>query len=331
LLIEQGYEVIGVYILGWLGDEEFPCHWQAEEADARAVAEKLNIPFYTLNLSAEYKKGVIDDFIAKYRQGLTPNPDVLCNSEIKFQAMPEMARQFEPDFIATGHYAKMSNPGLKDAHILVPEDKNKDQTYFLWRIKREILPKVLFPLGDIPKDEVRRLAKKYDLPTAKKKDSQGVCFIGPLNVRKFLAKYLKPQEGEAVLKDGRVVAKHQGAAMYTIGQRLASGSVEWTGDVPPLFVIKKDLDKNQLLVGPDRDVFGDHLTAGQLNWHIPPTEKEFACDIRIRYRQVSVKARVILEGDRAIVRFTEKVRAITPGQSVVFYQEGRLLGGGVID
>jgi tRNA-specific 2-thiouridylase len=331
LLVEQGYDVIGVYVLGYWGDDEYVCAWQPEEQDARLVANKLNIPFYTVNLSQEYKKKVIDDFIDKYRQGLTPNPDVLCNSEIKFRALPELIRQFEPDFLATGHYAAIVNGTTKNALIAHPKDTSKDQTYFLWRLDKQILAKLIFPLGLLTKDETRQLAKKYDLPTQNKKDSQGVCFIGPLNVRKFLHRYLQPKEGEAVLSDGRVIAKHEGAVMYTIGQRLSAGSVNWTGDVPPLYVIAKDLKNNRLIVGDDKATLRQTLTAKELNWHLLPPKKHFTAEAQIRYRQRAVEAQFELENGCIHVEFKEPVRAVTPGQSLVIYKDNCLIGGGVID
>lgn len=329
LLVKQGYDVIGVFVLGWLGEENFPCAWQKEEADARTVAEKLGIPFHTINLAKEYKARVIDDFLAKYQQGLTPNPDVLCNSEIKFGALLDAIRQFEPDYLATGHYARMA---VKDCPLIcIPADKDKDQTYFLWRIRASVLPKILFPLGGLTKKEVRSLANKYQLPTATKKDSQGVCFIGSLKVREFLRHYLSPKPGQAVLKDGRVIATHQGANLYTIGQRLSADSVDWVGDVPPLYVIAKDSARNEIIVGPDKDTFSSRLTASQLNWHQEPDSDSFQCQARVRYRQVAVEAKVKLTGDQAEVEFDEPIRAITPGQSIVFYQGDVMLGGGVID
>jgi len=337
LLVEQGYDVIGVFVLGWLGEENFPCAWQKEEADARAVAEKLGIQFHTINLAKEYKARVIDDFLAKYQQGLTPNPDVLCNSEIKFGALLDAIRQFEPDYLATGHYAKIGqvpstkNQAPNNIHITIPKDKDKDQTYFLWRIKPSVLPKILFPLGDLTKKEVRSLASKYQLSTATKKDSQGVCFIGSLKVREFLRHYLSPKPGQAILKDGRVIATHQGANLYTIGQRLSADSVDWVGDVPPLYVIAKDLAKNQIIVGPDKNTFSSSLSASQLNWHQLPSSDSFQCQARVRYRQVAVETKVKLSGDRALVEFDEPIRAITPGQSIVFYQGDVMLGGGIID
>lgn len=326
LLIERGYEVIGAYILGWTGTEEFPCSWQEEESDARKVAEHLSIPFHTVNLSKDYESSVIDDFFAKYREGLTPNPDVLCNREIKFKALWDAVRQFEPDFIATGHYAR-----IEDRKIFKGKDQDKDQSYFLWGVESKMVEKILFPIGDLRKAEVRQLAKKYRLPTANKKDSQGICFIGPLKVRKFLASKLMPNEGVAVLKDGRFVGSHKGFQLYTIGQRLGSGSVDWTGDVPPLFVVVKDAKNNLLVVGTDQDTYSKSLLADSTNWLTAPTSKTFAAYVKIRYRQEDIQATINQLGKQLTVTFDKPVRAITPGQSLVIYsKEGQLLGGAFI-
>lgn len=329
LLKQQGYDVIGVYILGWQGTKEFPCSWQKEELDARAVADKLGIAFITVNLTEQYKKSVIDEFFSGYKKGLTPNPDILCNREIKFKALLEAVRQLEPDFVATGHYARVIKKG-KSYFIGKGIDSSKDQSYFLWGIDQSVLPKVLMPLGELTKVTVRKLACEFKLPTATKKDSQGVCFIGPLKVRKFLQTYLAPKPGRAVLKDGRVIATHEGAALYTIGQRLAAGSVTWTGDAPPLFVIAKDIKKNLLLVGSDSETFSSKLTAINDSWFIIKPTKKFEALAKIRYRQEDVKATIIPLKDSIRVEFVEPVRAVTPGQSIVFYDSNALLLGGAV-
>lgn len=327
LLKEQGYDVIGVYILGWTGTDEFPCAWQNEQADAQAVAEKLRIPFYTVNLSKEYETEVIDTFFAEYNAGRTPNPDILCNREIKFKHLWRAVRQFEPDYLASGHYARMQQVASNKWQIAKPKDTEKDQTYFLWGVNKMMLPKILFPLGDLTKKQVRVLAEKYNLPTAKKKDSQGICFVGPLKVREFLRTRVKSRPGQAVLPTGEIVAKHEGVEFYTIGQRLGVGSVAWTGDVPPLFVAAKDQPTNTLIVSGDHDTFADSFTAEQPNWQ-QPVGDSFDCLVKVRYRQADVRATVTVAKNNIHVALAEPVRAITPGQSVVFYSaDGELLGG----
>ena len=327
LLKDQGYEVLGFYILGWLGTPEFPCPWQKEEKDARAVAEVLGIPFHTVNLSIVYEEEVIDRFFALYQAGVTPNPDILCNREIKFKALWQAIRQFECDYIATGHYAY-----AKDGQIFKAKDQNKDQTYFLWGIEKTILPKIIFPLGELTKPEVRKLAKKYHLPTATKKDSQGICFVGPLKVRQFLTSRVKTKPGDVYLVDGRKIATHEGVELYTIGQRLAAGSVDWTGDVPPLFVSAKDIKKNRLIVGADSQTFGTKLVAGSLNWLSELEGPTFEGLAKIRYRQKDEVVTAINTGSKLSVEFSAPVRALTSGQSIVFYSKtGQLLGGGIIE
>lgn len=351
LLKQQGYDVIGVYILGWTGTKEFPCSWQEEERSAREVAEKLVIEFHTVNLGPEYENEVIDKFFAGYKAGVTPNPDVLCNREIKFGAAWRAVRQFEPDFIATGHYARMQEiPNIENSDtensieienlklkihshpaIFKARDVNKDQTYFLWAIDRAMLPRILFPLGELTKPEVRQLARKYGLPTADKKDSQGICFVGPLKVRQFLQTRIRPLPGDVITTDGKTIARHEGVELYTIGQRLGAGQVEWTGDVPPLFVVAKDLKTNTLVVGADHETFSQSFIARQLNWLVSEQRGEFEANVKIRYGQEDVKAKIESVDSSATVTFSKPVRAVTPGQSFVMYDyTGALLGGGII-
>ncbi len=349
LLKNQGYEVLGFYILGWLGTPDFPCPWQKEEKDAREVANVLGIPFHTINLSKVYEEEVINRFFAGYQAGVTPNPDVLCNREIKFKALWKAIRQFECDYIATGHYARCQQtaishqlsangeadsrqPLAESSRIFKPKDSVKDQTYFLWGIEKSILPKIIFPLGELTKPEVRKLAKKYHLPTATKKDSQGICFVGPLKVRQFLASRVKTKPGDVYLVDGRKIATHEGVELYTIGQRLAAGSVDWTGDVPPLFIIAKDLKNNRLIVGTDSQTFDSMLIAGSLNWLEEPKSQTFEALAKIRYRQIDEVITASKFGSKWKINFSKPVRALTTGQSIVFYApKGQLLGGGIIE
>ncbi|MDP3993336.1 MAG: tRNA 2-thiouridine(34) synthase MnmA [bacterium] len=345
LLKEQGYEVIGFYILGWLGTPDFPCPWQKEEADARAVTDQLGIPFHTINLSKVYEEEVIDRFFAGYQAGVTPNPDILCNREIKFKALWQAIRQFECDYISTGHYArvcelKTQNSKVKsetqsskvEPAIFKAKDLNKDQSYFLWGIEKAMLSKIIFPLGELTKPEVRQLAKKYKLPTATKKDSQGICFVGPLKVRQFLASRVKTKPGDVFLVDGRKVATHQGVELYTIGQRLAAGSVDWTGDVPPLFVSAKDFKNNRLIVGADSQTFDTKLVAGSLNWLSELEGPTFEGLAKIRYRQEDEIVHIHQVDAKLSVEFVRPVRALTAGQSIVFYSKSsQLLGGGIIE
>jgi len=331
LLKDQGYDVIGVFALGWMGTPDFPCQWQTEEQDARAVAEHLGIDFHTINVSTEYEEAVINYFLDEYREGRTPNPDILCNSEIKFKALQKAIRQFEPDYFATGHYARIINKGPSYC-IAKGKDPDKDQSYFLWNIDPEMLPHLLMPLGELRKTEVRQLAAKYNLPVAKKKDSQGICFIGPLRVREFLADTLKVKPGLAYTTDGKEIARHDGVQLYTIGQRLGAGSVDWTGDIPPLFVLAKDMARNILIVGQDHQLFSDSFTLRDQNWFSEQKLESLDCLVKVRYRGEDVPAAVSEQGNQIVVNLGTPTRAITPGQSAVFYSKtGEVLGGAVID
>ncbi len=352
LLKHDGYDVFGVYILGWTGTSDFPCSWQKEEADAKAVAKQLKIPFYTINVEETYSKVVVDAFVDGYRQGLTPNPDILCNKEVKFAAVWQAIRQFEPDFLATGHYAHLrrearsTNIELRNeepyiqleessqspaAAIFKARDETKDQSYFLWAIDRAILPKLIFPLGNLTKKEVRIMAKEMDLVTASKKDSQGVCFMGQFKVGSYLRQAIPTKKGQALLGDGRVIANHDGVQFYTIGQRLGAGSVSWTGDAPPLFVVAKDIASNRLVVGTDAQTRSSTLVASEVNWLSDQPKTKFVAWAKIRYRQEDVRVIVSKTGDSLLVKFDDPVRAITSGQSIVFYDgRGQLLGGAII-
>jgi len=334
LLKEGGrYDLIGVFIVGWQGTKDFPCQWQADEADARMVAEKLGIPFFSVNLSQQYYRKVITEFVAGYSRGLTPNPDILCNREIKFKALWRQLSQFEIDFIATGHYARLrrQGAGADDYGIYKPMDSAKDQTYFLWAIDGEILPRLIFPLSELIKPEVRLLAKKFDLPTFNKRDSQGVCFTGGLPVKRFLANFLKWEEGTVLTLDGRQIAKHRGVNFYTIGERLGADTVLWQGDVPPLYVVAKDTRENLLVVGNDNQTYADKFTSEPIRWLGSPRRSKFVAMVKIRYRQEDVPAKIYPSNKGAVVELGQPVRAITPGQSMVLYDsDGRLLGGATI-
>ena len=332
--------MLGFYILGWPGDDDLPCSWQADEADARSVAAVLGIPFHTVNLTDEYRQQVFEPFLADYRRGRTPNPDVLCNRRVKFKALWQFVRQFEPDYLATGHYAlkgeikSQNTKTRKESAIFKAVDANKDQTYFLWGIEPTILEKVIFPLGELTKPFVRELAKKYKLPTATKKDSQGICFVGQLKVGEYLTSHLPTRPGPVVLTDGREIALHPGIWFQTIGQRLGVSQLNWTGDRPPLYLVAKDITGNRLIVGHDADCFAQEFRAEGANWlsqSLPPAKGRFECLVKIRYRQEDVKGVVEVNAGGVLVQLARPVRAITPGQSVVFYGfDGQLLGGATI-
>ena len=336
LLKEQGHEVIGLFMHNWEEDDKDNgvCTAVTDYEDVKRVCNKLGIPYYTVNFAKEYLDRVFSSFLEEYSKGRTPNPDVLCNREIKFGPFLEYARNLGADYIATGHYARVSR---KDGitRLLKAEDTNKDQTYFLNQLNQDQLSQVLFPLGDMCKPKVREIAEKYGFSTAEKKDSTGICFIGERRFREFLKNYLPMKRGDIVDREGKKVGEHEGVIYYTLGQRRGlniGGKKDGTGE--RWFVLDKDVKNNKLIVsqGEGEELFKDGLITYKVNW-IPqePEEKEFECYAKFRYRQPDQKVRVKIEEDRVVVYCAEKQRAVTPGQYVVFYTETDCLGGGVIE
>ena len=337
LLKQQGYDVIGVFMKNWDDtDENGICTATEDYKDVAKVAKQLGIPYYSVNFEKEYWDRVFEYFLAEYRKGRTPNPDVMCNKEIKFKAFLDYAMQLGADYVATGHYARVRRNEQGEVELLKGIDNNKDQTYFLSQLSQEQLQKIMFPLGEMEKSEVRKIAEQANLATAKKKDSTGICFIGERNFRQFLSQYLPAKSGDMVTVDGTVMGQHNGLMYYTIGQRkgLGIGGTGQTND--PWFVIGKSLENNQLIVGQGFHhelLYADLLDASDLQFNSDlPKEKEFECTAKFRYRQEDVKVRVkLLEDNKATVFFDEPARAITPGQAVVFYDGDVCLGGGFID
>ena len=335
LLKEQGYNVIGLFMQNWdETDENGCCTAEEDYADVRRVAGLLDIPYYTVNFAKEYMDRVFSYFLAEYSAGRTPNPDVLCNREIKFGPFLEEAKRLGADYIATGHYCGISHEN--GVHYLKKaKDQNKDQTYFLNQLSQSQLADVLFPLQDLEKPEIRAIAEKYSLATAKKKDSTGICFIGERNFKKFLTSYLPAQKGKILDLEGREIGEHDGLMYYTLGQRrgLNVGGVKGMGD-GRWFVVKKDLANNVLYVshGDETPLFSKSCEVSGFNW-IPFERKgEFECTAKFRYRQPEQKVRVSVLGDgRLHIDFDEKQRAVTEGQYAVLYDGDNCLGGGVIE
>ena len=335
LLKEQGYEVIGLFMHNWEeDDDDDTCSAVTDYEDVKRVCNKLGIPYYTVNFAKEYLDRVFSNFLEEYSKGRTPNPDVLCNREIKFGPFLDYARSLGADYIATGHYAKVERSNGV-TRLLKAADTNKDQTYFLNQLNQDQLSQVLFPLGDMQKPAVRAIADKYGLSTADKKDSTGICFIGEKRFRQFLKNYLPCNRGDIVDRNGNKVGEHEGVIYYTLGQRRGlniGGKKDGTGE--RWFVLDKDVKNNKLIVsqGEGEELFKDGLVSYKINW-IPaePKEKEFECYAKFRYRQPDQKVRVVIEDNRVVVHFAEKQRAVTPGQFVVFYTETDCLGGGVIE
>ena len=336
LLKEQGYNVIGLFMLNWEETEDDCCTAQSDYEDVKRVCNKIGIPYYTINFAKEYMDRVFTYFLEEYKCGRTPNPDVLCNREIKFGPFLEYAKKLGADYIATGHYCDIDHNEDGYHYLLKAVDQNKDQTYFLNQLSQEQLKDVLFPLGKLDKSVVREYAKKYDFVTAEKKDSTGICFIGERNFRKFLKEYLPAKQGDIVDEDGKVVGKHDGVMYYTIGQRRGLNIGGYSGgNGDRWFVLEKDVKNNRLIVsqGETDKLFSVGLVSNKVNW-IPktPHEKQFECYAKFRYRQPDQKVKVTLNDDGTVlVNFAEKQRAVTEGQFVVFYNDTMCLGGGIID
>lgn len=328
LLKQQGFNVIGVFMKNWEEDSG-SCPAHADYQDVIAVCNQLDIPYYSVNFSKEYWDGVFAKCLKNYAAGYTPNPDILCNREIKFKAFFEKALDLGGDYLATGHYCQKfwDNHEWKLGRGADPE---KDQSYFLYTIKNSILEKVLFPIGGMTKKEVRVYAERAGLATAQKKDSTGICFIGKRDFKSFLGQYIPKKSGNFETKEGQVVGQHDGIAFYTIGQRRGLG-LGGAGDA--WYVIGKNIEKNVVIVerGDHHDLFYQNLKAEDLNWVGTPPSFPFTCTAKIRYRSPDVKCTVLQSEDNQItVQFEKPQKAVTPGQSVVFYQDNICLGGAFI-
>lgn len=337
LLKQQGYNVVGLFMRNWEeDDEDGVCTAEEDYADVRRVCSLLDIPYYTVNFAKEYMDRVFSYFLAEYKAGRTPNPDVLCNREIKFGPFLEEAKKLGADYIATGHYCKISHEN--GVHLLQKAaDGNKDQTYFLNQLSQKQLENVLFPLQDMQKPEIRKIALEYNLATAKKKDSTGICFIGERNFRKFLSSYLPATPGKILDLSGRQVGEHYGLMYYTLGQRrgLELGGIKGEEDCGRWFVVKKDLKNNVLYVshGDETPLYSKSCEVSGFNW-IPekPIKTQFECFAKFRYRQPDQKVSVLVKQDGGLhIDFAEKQRAVTEGQYAVLYDGINCLGGGVID
>jgi len=337
LLKQQGYNVIGLYMLNWEENDENGCCTAEEDyADVRRVCSLIDIPYYTVNFAKEYMDRVFSYFLAEYKAGRTPNPDVLCNREIKFGPFLEEAKRLGADYIATGHYCKITHEN--GVHYLQKaKDQNKDQTYFLNQLSQSQLADVLFPLHDMQKPEIRKIALENGLATAKKKDSTGICFIGERNFRKFLSSYLPARPGKILDLDGKEVGQHEGLMYYTLGQRkgLYLGGRKGDEEGGRWFVVRKDLANNVLYVshGDEAPLYSKSCEVSGFNW-IPtkPEKKEFSCMAKFRYRQPDQKVFVRVNDDRTLhIDFDEPQRAVTEGQYAVLYDGENCLGGGVIE
>lgn len=336
LLLEQGYRVEGLFMKNWEEDDgtEY-CTAKEDLADAQAVCDRLGIKLHTANFAAEYWDNVFEHFLAEYKAGRTPNPDILCNREIKFKAFLDYALMLGADLIATGHYVRRRDTEGR-SELLKGLDPNKDQSYFLHAVAGEQLAKSLFPVGELEKPEVRAIAERHDLATARKKDSTGICFIGERRFSDFLKQYLPAQPGDIETTEGKVIGRHHGLMYHTIGQRqgLGIGGLKDAGD-EPWYVVEKDLARNALIVGQGNSnprLFARALSVSEIYW-VNPIEvvRPLRLAAKVRYRQDDQPCTLEPAADGYRVVFDTPQRAVTPGQSVVFYDGDICLGGGVIE
>ena len=338
ILQQQGYQVEGLFMKNWEEDDDTDyCTAAADLADAQAVADKLGMKLHKINFAAEYWDNVFEHFLSEYKAGRTPNPDILCNKEIKFKAFLEYAAEdLGANYIATGHYVRRSGND-DNAQLLRGLDENKDQSYFLYALNKKQIGQSLFPVGEIEKPIVRKIAEDLGLATAKKKDSTGICFIGERKFKDFLARFLPAQPGEIRTVDGKVIGRHDGLMYHTLGQRkgLGIGGVKGLSE-DPFYVVEKDLINNVLVVAQGHDnsaLLSSGLIASQLNWISgEPLREALRCTVKTRYRQTDIACEVFpIDQNTVKVIFDGPQIAVTPGQSAVFYQGEVCLGGGVIE
>ena len=325
LLKEQGYNVIGLFMKNW-DEEDDQCPAAQDYQDVIAVCSKLDIPYYTINFVDEYYDNVFADFLEGLKQGITPNPDIFCNKEIKFKVFLDKAKEIGADYLATGHWAK-----VKDASLEKCSDENKDQTYFLYTLKSEQLKQVMFPLDNLNKTRVREIAKELGLITHDKKDSTGICFIGKRKFKDFIEKFIPKEKGNFVDENGKILGEHDGIAFYTIGQRKG---LQIGGPGEAWYVAAKNTHKNEILLVQGEDhpkLLRETLDASSITWVNQVPVFPLSCTAKIRYRQKEQACQVQKNGDKLHVQFTDPQRAITPGQSVVFYKDNLCLGGAIIN
>lgn len=326
LMVEQGYDVIGVYMKNW--SQDLPghyCPWKEDYQDAKRVAAQLGIKFKMYDFETQYRDKVVGYMIDEYKLGRTPNPDIMCNQEVKFKLFLNTALEDGADMIATGHYSRIVGGQLRAA-----KDKNKDQSYFLCRMPKSALSKVLFPIGEFDKPTIRKMAKERGLVTAAKKDSQGICFIGKVSIKEFLSEYVKPKVGAIIDQHGKQVGTHEGALFYTIGQRQGLK----VGGGLPYYVVDKDMKQNIVYVSTDlqdKRLWTSQLHLSQLHWldKLDPKAKDYT--VRTRYRAPLIKIDAISLSDKSLIlKLDSEVRAVTPGQSAVIYQGDHLIGSGIV-
>lgn len=326
LLKQQGYKVVGVYMKNWSQDlPGMPCPWKEDYQDAKRVAVQLGIEFKMYDFETQYRNKVVGYMVEEYKAGRTPNPDIMCNQEVKFKLFLEAALEDGAQLIATGHYAR-----AKDGKLYRAKDENKDQTYFLYRVTEDALSKTLFPLGDYTKPEVRQLAKKFGLITAAKKESMGICFVGKVGIKDFLRHELGEQKpGDIIDQNGVVLGQHEGAIFYTIGQRHGLG----VGAGLPYYVVGKDMNKNEVYVTTDladERLWHKTISLTDLHWINGVPKNGLELQVRTRHRAPLVNGKLVAADDKISVKLKDEIRALTPGQSTVLYKNDLVLGGGII-
>ncbi|MBI5456549.1 tRNA 2-thiouridine(34) synthase MnmA [Candidatus Kaiserbacteria bacterium] len=329
LLKEAGYTVVGCFIKIWQ-PEFIECTWKEDRLDAMRVCAALDIPFQEIDLSNEYGDEVIGDMIEGYKRGITPNPDILCNSRIKFGHFARWAFEHGADIIATGHYARIEK-NEEEYRLLRGRDMNKDQSYFLWQLKRDDLKKILFPVGSLTKSEVRAHAARFSLPVAAKRDSQGLCFVGGITLPEFLRRYMRVEQGDLFNEQGKKIGMHEGAVLYTLGQRHGFTVKHAKSDEVPYFVIATDIVNNTITVSRDKmGAARTELTLHASNHLQAASKNTFRAEAQVRYREPAVAADFENIGDTMRVHLQEK-KIAAPGQSLVMYEGERVLGGGIIE
>jgi tRNA-specific 2-thiouridylase len=327
LLKQQGYNAVGVYMKNWSKDlPGMPCPWMDDYQDAKRIAVQLGIDFKMYDFEKEYRHKVVDYMLDEFKAGRTPNPDIMCNQEVKFKLFLNTALEDGADFVATGHYAQ-----TKDGHLFMAKDDNKDQTYFLCRVSKEALQKTIFPLGNYTKPQVRELAKKNNLITATKKESMGICFVGKVGIKEFLQQYVETKPGKIIDQDGKEVGEHDGAIFYTIGQR---HGLEVGGGLP-YYVVGKDMKKNEVYVSSDlqdEKLWSNAITFTSAHWinDEPKVNQKLFVRTRHRAKLIPVESLNKLSGTNWSAKLKDEVRALTPGQSAVFYSGAECIGSGVL-
>jgi len=330
ILKNQGYDVTGVFIKVWQPDF-IECNWKDEMRDAMRICAKLEIPFLMCDLEKEYKEGVVDYMINEYKMGRTPNPDVMCNKEVKFKAFLNFSLEKGADYIATGHYAQNIEKDGKFS-LYESKDKEKDQTYFIWNVNQSILSKTLFPIGNLEKKEVREIAKRNNLLTSDKKDSQGLCFIGHVDMKDFLKRFISTEKGNVLNEKDEVVGQHSGSVLYTIGERHNFEIFQKSSDEKIYYVVSKDLKRNTITISENKTNQDSRIVKlNNINLIKNTDLNNKEVEARIRYRQPLNKAKInIISGEEIEIEFNKLQNSVTSGQSLVIYKDGECLGGGVI-